>query len=242
MKDEINEYHPIIRLPVLDKGFIKVLNISGPVRRKDKLFDACSEDIAISARRSFNKQEIEKTYEENIGLLNYLISNHHNTPVEMIELWIEMKLPIFVARQFVRHRTATINEVSARYVELPSDWYVPLEVGKSSEKVKQGRSGNVNFLLRWMFRSYVNITSFTRYQFYKFFCLLGVAREQARMILGLNHYTSWLWKQDLHNLMWFLKLRLHTHAQQEAREYAIALNTILKQFLPEVIKHLEEKK
>ena len=105
-------------IAVLDHGFVTLRNISGPTRRSDELYDADDIDPANTARMSFNQTDSCRTREQDLKLCEYLMKNWHNTPFEMVEVWLEMKLPIFVARQFVRHRTVSINEVSGRYVTL----------------------------------------------------------------------------------------------------------------------------
>jgi flavin-dependent thymidylate synthase len=100
-------------------------NLAGPTRRRDQQFDACDVDPANAARMSFEQMDSDRTYEDEMRLNRYLMKNHHDTPFEVIVAWLEFKLPIFVARQFVRHRTQSLNEVSGRYVELPAEWYIP---------------------------------------------------------------------------------------------------------------------
>ena len=168
------------------------------------------------------------------------MKNWHTTPFEIIEIWLEMKMPIFVARQFVRHRTATINEVSGRYITLPEEWYIPEVVGGKAKSNKQGQEDNLSrFHQRW-FKERLDSQCYGSYGLYKAAINEGVAPEHARMFLHLNHYTHWLWKQDLHNMMHFLALRMDSHAQVEAREYANAVYFLLQQVLPETMKLFDE--
>lgn len=221
---------------VLDYGFVKLRNVSGPTRRPDALFDADDIDPANSARMSFDASDKERAREEDLKLCNYLMKNWHTTPFEMIEIWLEMKMPIFVARQFVRHRTATINEVSGRYITLPEEWYIPEVVGGKAKSNKQGQEDNLSEIDQECFRATLQGSCEQSYDHYRYFLKQGVAPEHARMFLHLNHYTHWLWKQDLHNMMHFLALRMDSHAQIEARAYANAIYKLLQQVLPETMK------
>lgn len=222
---------------VLDKGSIVIRNISGPTRRPDALFDADDIDPAQSARMSFDQMDSTRTKDQDLKLADYLMRNWHTSPFEMIEVWIEMKLPIFVARQFIRHRTTSINEVSGRYITLPSDWYIPDVVGaKPTNGAKQGQEDTVSYGIQEWFKNELDNDCLHSYNRYLEAIEVGVAPEHARMFLHLNHYTHWLWKQDLHNLMHFLSLRTHEHAQIEAQEYASAILEALRVHLPETMK------
>jgi thymidylate synthase (FAD) len=231
----------------LDHGFVKLRNMSGPVRRTfsiigddDKRFDADDTDPAICARISFDNLDAERSREQDLKLYEYLIKNYHTTPIEMIEIWLEMKLPIFIARQFIRHRTATVNEVSARYATLPEEWYIPEVVGGKAKSNKQGQEDNLSSQLQEQFKKDLDNTCRASYDAYTFWLSKGVAPEHARMFLHVNHYTHWVWKQDLHNLMHFLALRLDSHAQVEARVYAQAIYDLLKQYLPKSMELFDE--
>ena len=222
----------IRRLDVLDHGHVILRNIGGPTRRPNALFDADDIDPAQSARMSFDEMDSDRTREDDLKLADYLIRNWHTTPFEMIELWIDMKMPIFVARQFVRHRTATINEVSGRYVKLPEEWYVPAIVGGKGKNIKQGQEDNLPLVIQSAMQKDLHEDCSRGYQKYLHYLNQGVAPEHARFFLHVNHYTHWLWKQDLHNMMHFLRLRADSHAQIEARQYANAIIALLNQYLP----------
>lgn len=237
------------RISVLDHGFVQLRNLAGPTRRVHldgwcdddhfRAFDADDTDPANAARMSFNGQDQDRSYEIEMKLNRYLMKNKHMTPFEMIVVWLEMKLPIFVARQFVRHGTARLNEVSGRYVQLPSEWYVPkLEsVLIQSKDKKQGglpvdlsdpdqRAIALGYIIR------LQADCADSYTHYLVSISDGIAMEQARLHLHVNHYTHWLWKQDLRNMFGFLLLRDHGHAQREAQEYARAITRLLDPHIP----------
>lgn len=222
----------IIACDVLDHGFVALRNLAGPTRRIFQDFDADDTDPANSARMSFESMDSGRTREADLKLCDYLMRNKHTTPVEMIECWVEMKMPIFVARQFVRHRTATINEVSGRYIQLPEEWYIPETVGGKAPNAKQGQDDNLDPAIQQLFKDNLNAECERSYRAYSDYIKRGVAPEHARMFLHLNHYTHWLWKQDLHNLLHFLSLRNHSHAQIEAQKYAMAIDKMLRKYLP----------
>lgn len=235
------------RFPVLDHGFVILRNAAGPTRRGYAEFDADDTDPANAARMSFDQMDSGRTRGEDLKLCDYLMKNWHTTPFESIELWIEMKMPIFVARQFVRHRTTSINEVSGRYVTLPEEWYIPnVEdiVYKVKDKKQGGRPIDMN--------NPVEVEAGLRYQdrldqscrnSYKDYLQSledGIAPEQARLSLHLNHYTHWLWKQDMHNIMHFLSLRDHSHAQGEAKTYAKQVDKLIRRVLPNTMSLYDE--
>lgn len=225
---------------VLDHGFVTLRNIAGPTRRPEKMFDADDRDPAQAARMSFDQMDTERTLEEDMRLSRYLMKNWHTSPFEMIEIWIEMKMPIFVARQFVRHRTASLNEVSGRYIKLPAEWYIPTVVGGKAPNAKQGQQDNLSEATQSFFRHDLERHCAAGYARYEKALSNGVAAEHARMMLSLNHYTHWLWKQDLHNMMHMMSLRDHSHAQVEAQAYAIACGQHIRRVLPESMKLYDE--
>lgn len=242
---------------VLDHGFVTLRNLAGPTRRafnygpsKDRdgelqeecrNFDADDTDVANSARMSFDGVDIERTYAVEMKLNRYLLANKHMTPFESIEVWLEMKLPIFVARQFVRHRTATLNEVSGRYVTLPAEWYIPEVVGGKAKDKKQGQEDNLPQDLQAWFKRTLTDACSRDYENYLLAIECGVAAEHARTLLHLNHYTHWIMKIDLRNLFHFLSLRKHTHAQVEARNYAFAIIELLEPHIPGLMQLFNEQ-
>lgn len=222
----------MITISVLDHGFVTLRNISGPTRRELQAYDAHDIDPANTARMSFNQTDSYRSEVDDLRLAEYLMKNKHTTPFEMIEVWLEMKLPIFVARQFVRHRTVSINEVSGRYVTLPAEWYIPKIVGGKPINAKQGQSDTLSDEVSNSFKIILRDHCIEGYDNYLGALELGVAPEHARLLLSLNHYTHWIWKQDLHNILHFLSLRDHSHAQIEAQHYAKAIDKLIREHLP----------
>lgn len=228
----------MLKTQVLDHGFVTLRNLAGPTRRTadheagPRAFDADDRDPANAARMSFDNFDEDRTAEEDFRLSRYLMKNWHTSPFEMIECWFEMKMPIFVARQFVRHRTVSLNEVSGRYVTLPAEWYIPEIVGGKPVNAKQGQSDMLDAATQGWFKELLNLTCAESYGAYRTAIDCGVAAEHARMFLHVNHYTHWLWKQNLHNMMHFLMLRDHGHAQIEAQQYARAVDGHLRTHLP----------
>lgn len=210
------------RFDCLDKGFVRLIDVMG-------------DDSAIvqSARVSYGAGT--KTINEDRGLIRYLMRQKHTSPFEMVEYKFHIKLPIFVARQWIRHRTANVNEYSGRYSEMREEFYIPEkeQIRPQSKSNKQGRSTEqipvktVNQIAY----EYEN-TQKKLYEEYQSFLDKDVARELARINLPLSTYTEWYWKIDLHNLFHFLNLRLDQRAQYEIRVYAEKMAEIVKQITP----------
>lgn len=191
-------------LTVHKHGYVKLLEVMGS-----------DETIVNSARISYDR----RGQSEDRALIRYLLSHRHTSPFEMGVLRFEVKMPIFVARQWIRHRTASLNEMSARYTELPDEMFVPQEIALQSEDNKQGREYNLHDHQK-ILMLLIERTNTEAYEAYKILLKNNVARELARGVLPVNIYTKFIWKMDLHNLMHFLDLRLDPHAQQEIRDYA----------------------
>ncbi len=218
---------------VLDHGFVRVIDYMGD-----------DSSIVQAARVSYGKGTKKLNQDKN--LINYLLSHKHSTPFEMNEIKFHIKLPIFVARQWIRHRTANVNEYSARYSILDNEFYVPKaqDVKPQSKQNNQGRSGEIDNNLSERYISSIKENAQINFSTYHHLlnlneeCIpldenrLGIARELARMVLPLNSYTQWYWKIDLHNLMHFLALRFDPHAQYEIRVYADVIIEILKKWVP----------
>jgi thymidylate synthase (FAD) len=231
------------RLGVLDHGFVVLRNMAGPTRRAlvanqpgpcERAFDADDTDVANAARLSFEGQDQARAYDVEMKLTRYLAQHWHMTPFEVIVVWLEMKLPIFVARQLVRQRTQSINEASARYIKLPAEWYIPEIVGgKPTGGAKQGQSDTLDDHTQRQFRQALELQCRQGYDQYTHFLDRGVAPEHARMFLHVNHYTHWLTTMNLRNLLVsFLLLRDDNHAQLEAQHYAQATIKLMEPHLP----------
>jgi len=206
----------------LNYGFVRLIDIMGD-----------DSSIVQAARVSYGKGT--KTVNEDRGLIRYLMRHRHTTPFEMVEFKFHIKLPIFVARQWIRHRTANVNEYSGRYSEMKDEFYIPeLEQirfqsqinkqGRSEETLDENTSKEILQLLK--------ANQLKSYEDYKALLDKGLTREIARITLPLSNYTEWYWKIDLHNLFHFLNLRLDSHAQYEIRVYAEAIANIVKVVVP----------
>lgn len=219
--------------PVLDHGFVRVIDYMG-------------DDAAIvqAARVSYGAGTRHVSNDE--GLIRYLMRHWHSTPFEMCELKLHVKLPVFVARQWIRHRTANVNEYSARYSILDREFYIPApeQLAAQSTVNNQGRgavlegaeAARVLALLKsdagQMYDHYEAMLSTEGQQ--------GLARELARMNLPMNIYTQWYWKVDLHNLFHFLRLRADAHAQYEIRVYADTIARLVADWVPLAFRAFED--
>lgn len=170
-------------------------------------------------------QEAKRTEDDDVKLINYLLKNAHTSPFEKVRFEFIVKLPIFIARQWIRHRMGSFNEMSARYTQLPNEFYVPelARMQAQSSSNKQASGAALPSLMAAMLNKEIEDSSRKAYETYQNLLENGLARELARMVLPTNFYTQWYWTVDLHNLMHFLKLRLHPHAQYEIRVYAEAM-------------------
>lgn len=193
------------------------------------------DDSAIVQAARVSYGDGTKTVLEDKALIRYLLRHKHTSPFEMTEIKLHIKLPIFIARQWIRHRTASVNEYSGRYSEMKDEFYVPdLEQITPQSKInKQGRGEDV-FTEEFKNSVVTNMGTSQKesYEEYKEYLDSGVAREVARINLPLSNYTEWYWKMDLHNLFHFLRLRMDSHAQYEIRVYAEAIGQIVKELFP----------
>lgn len=215
-------------IKVLDKGFVRLVDYMGGDQR-----------IVQAARVSYG--EGTKTVRQDRGLINYLVRNAHSSPLEQTVLTFHIKLPIFVARQMVRHRTARLNELSGRYSVMRDEFYIPdrERMQKQSTDNKQGSSSElVEDPDRWV--ESLAASTEAAYKGYMEMVDSGLAREVARVGLPLNLYTEWYWQIDLHNLFHFLRLRLDGHAQYEIRVYAEAMAECAKAVAPLAYEAFEE--
>ncbi len=209
-------------LPVLDKGFVRVVDYMG-------------DDSAIvqAARVSYGKGTKHSSQDQ--ALINYLMRNNHTTPFEMCEIKLHVKLPIFVARQWIRHRTASVNEYSARYSILDNEFYIPAieNIATQSKSNNQGREEEaLPTETAIKIQKILNDDAVNCYQHYESLLSQNLTRELARINLTANFYTQWYWKIDLKNLLHFIKLRNDKHAQFEIREYAGAIMDVVKEWVP----------
>jgi thymidylate synthase (FAD) len=219
--------------PVLDHGFVRVVDYMG-------------DDAAIvqAARVSYGAGT--RNVRNDRGLIRYLMRHRHTTPFEMCELKLHVKLPIFIARQWIRHRTANVNEYSARYSILDREFYMPApsQLAEQSASNRQGREKTLDAETSAQVLELLRRDAIQCYDTYE--QLINdqgdgtpvreddpqLARELARMNLNLNYYTQWYWKIDLHNLLHFLSLRMHSHAQYEIQVYAELIADFVKAWVP----------
>ncbi len=220
-------------IPILDHGFIRVVDYMGD-----------DTSIVQAARVSYGKGT--KKVSTDSGLIKYLMRHWHSTPFEMCEIKYHIKLPIFIARQWIRHRTANVNEYSARYSILDKEFYLP-DLENLAAQSQSNRQGRGNVLTGEKAKQVLELLKGDAEQTYKNYEMMlnerydgsvidkneiGLARELARMNLTLNTYTQWYWKTDLLNLMNFLRLRADHHAQYEIRTYADAMLDTVKKWVP----------
>ncbi len=213
---------------VHDHGLIALLDVMPRFAPVGKTADFA---IVQAARVSYGHGT--KQVNEDRGLIRYLARHRHTTPFEMVEFKFHHVMPIFVARQWIRHRTANVNEYSARYSVVKDRFYRPsLEsIRKQSAVNRQGGTESIDTLTADEFGKYLDSVE-AHYADYQKMLDRGVARELARIGLPLNVYTEWYWKIDLHNLFHFLSLRMDPHAQQEIREYAHAMFALIQPIVP----------
>lgn len=232
---------------VLDHGFVRVVDYMGN-----------DSSVVQAARVSYGAGT--KKVNADKGLINYLIAHRHTTPLEMCEIKFHIKLPIFVARQWIRHRTASVNEYSARYSIVEDEFYVPKAENLSSQsKINHQGRDETKVLNASESKRVLQILKEDSLKSYEHYLEMinqdeagnvsdagkeGLARELARMNLPLSCYTQWYWKIDLHNLLHFLNLRADSHAQYEIRVYAEAMLDMVKKWVPHCyeafIKHHRE--
>jgi thymidylate synthase (FAD) len=219
------EEHLYTAYPVLDHGFVRVIDYMG-------------DDNAITqaARVSYGKGT--KAVSNDEGLIRYLMRHWHSTPFEMCEVKFHVKLPVFVARQWIRHRTANVNEYSARYSILDREFYIPQPDALNAQSTvnNQGRGAVLQGAEAERVLEILKADSTRAYDNYEEMLSQdgkdGLARELARMNLPANIYTQWYWKVDLHNLFHFLRLRADAHAQYEIRVYADLMCNLVKDWVP----------
>lgn len=190
--------------------------------------------ILQAARVSYGADQKPSTPEADRGLIRYLWSHEHGTPFEMVDLKFYIALPIFVARQFIRHRMASVNEYSMRYKEPKDEFFYPAsdQVRKQSTNNKQGSEGQVSVEATEFFQKHTVETAEDAFEQYDTHIKLGIGKEIARINLPLTTFTYWYWEIDLRNFLGFLKLRMDKHAQKELRDYANAMYEITRPLAP----------
>jgi thymidylate synthase (FAD) len=218
-------------IPVLDRGFVRLVDYLGSDAR-----------IVQAARVSYGAGA--KTVREDRALIDYLMRHRHTSPFEQVVITVHAKMPIFVARQWVRHRTARLNEISGRYSEMVDEFYVPAgeRVQPQDTLNRQGslESGEVPPEVRSKVLEIISRDQGSVYQSYREMLDDGISRELARINLPLSLYTQWYWQMDLNNLFHFLKLRLERNAQWEIRQYAEAIARIARAVAPLAYDSFEE--
>ena len=218
--------------PVLDHGFVRLVDYLGSDQR-----------IVQSARVSYGAGT--KTYRQDKGLINYLLRNDHTSPFEQVVFTFHLKMPIFVARQWVRHRTGRMNEISGRYSVMKEECYVPdsEHIALQSEDNKQGRKNEpVSAVEAEEVKAALEKAYASSFEAYDGLLEKGIARELSRVALPLALYTEFYWQMDLHNLFHFLELRLDAHAQYEIRVYAEVILEIVRKVCPMAAEAFENYK
>jgi len=218
-----------VKHPVLQHGYVVLVDYMG-------------NDGAIVQAARVSYGQGTRTLRDDRGLIRYLLRHRHTTPFEMVEYKFLVRLPIFVARQWVRHRAASLNEYSARYSVVPDEYEVPPaeEVRLQSSRNRQGRGGALPKETVERFRSDLEKVSKEAYAAYTTALEAGVARETARLLLPVAFYTQWYWKINLWNLFHFLSLRLDAHAQEEIRLYAAEVASLARTVAPVAFEAFDE--
>lgn len=226
------------KIDVLNHGFVRLIDTM------PRISDEGTGDSAIvqAARVSYGKGT--KSINQDRGLIRYLMRHKHTSPFEQAEIKIHAKMPIFVARQWVRHRTASLNEYSGRYSEMSDEFYIP-EVDRiqtQSETNKQGTDENGGFSLSTQTMMQIKMKESNKNSLdeYKYYLNSGMSRELSRINLPVSNYTEWYWKVDLLNLFRFLQLRMDSHAQYEIRVYADAIYDLIKPIFPLACEAFED--
>ena len=223
-------------IPIHEHGFIALVDAMPRLVPEGQTADSA---IVQSARVSYGQGT--KMVSEDRGLVRYLMRHRHSTPFEMVEFKFHIAMPIFIARQWIRHRTANVNEYSARYSIMPDRFYRPDidNVRKQSKTNRQGGEGPIDAGTAEDFLKLLENAE-ANYQKYLELTEKGVARELARAVLPVSVYTEWYWKCDLHNIFHFLSLRMDPHAQIEIQDYAKAMYELIKPIVPVACEAFED--
>lgn len=225
-----------IETRVHDHGFVALLDLLPRLVPEGHTADQA---IVQAARVSYGAGT--KQVSEDRGLIRYLLRHRHTTPFEMVEFKFHCAMPIFVARQWIRHRTANVNEYSGRYSVMPDRFYRPAldDIRKQSKTNRQGREEPLDPATAQEFLDALGAGE-ARYKEYEALMEKGVARELARIALPQSLYTEWYWKIDLHNLLRFLSLRMDAHAQKEIRDYAVAMHDLVAPIVPVTLEAFKD--
>ena len=223
-------------VPIHEHGFIALVDAMPRLVPEGQTADSA---IVQSARVSYGQGT--KIVSEDRGLVRYLMRHRHSTPFEMVEFKFHIAMPIFIARQWIRHRTANVNEYSARYSIMPDRFYRPdiENVRKQSKSNRQGGEGPIE---AGTAEEFLKLLESAEANYAKYLDLTerGVARELARAVLPVSVYTEWYWKCDLHNIFHFLSLRMDPHAQIEIQDYAKAMYELIKPIVPVACEAFED--
>ena len=220
-----------MKLQYLDQGHVELIDHMGDDRR-----------IVEAARISFKGQPY--TDERDTKLIHYLVKHGHHSPLEQVVFVFSIRLPLFIMRQLVRHRTARLNEVSGRYTQLPEEYYIPSagQLRRQDGKNKQGSGEPISPGLAVEMQLQIAGQCRDAFDLYRRLINSGLSRETARIVLPLNTYTEIVWQMDLNNLLKFFDQRIHPHAQWEMQELGRCIRTLIEPIVPESLKAWEEKK
>lgn len=210
-------------MQVLDNGYVELVDVMGD-----------DHEPARAARISYGNYDEVRDWETDAKLTRYLWTHKHTSPFEQVELKFKVKAPIFVARQWLRHRTANVNEISYRYTEAPDEFYIPEHFREQSTTNRQN-SGEPIRDGGQMVNDYLHYVQHAR-EGYERLLDGGASREMARMALPVSQYTQFVWKNDLHNTLHFLRLRTATDAGWEIRQYSLAMVHLIKERLPKLME------
>ena len=217
-----------------NSGFVRLVDCMPRVIPSNCSHLMCDHAIVQAARVSFN--EGIKTPGQDIKLIDFLIKHKHTSPFEMVKFKFHIKAPIFVQRQWIRHRTANVNEISGRYSVLNPEFYIPDKIYDQGKLNKQMSGNEIKCgHTKQLYTEYIN-NSYKQYNAYKMLVDRGVSKEMARIGLPLNMYTEFYWCIDLHNLMNFIKLRSAINAQHEIKEYSDAMKELISDLCPNTIE------
>lgn len=214
----------------LDHGRVTLIDVMPRLIESGK---TCDSAIVDMARVSYNSGKAVQTDK---SLIRYLMRHRHTSPFEAVEFKFHIKLPLFVQAQLVRHRTASLNQISARYSVMPEEFYIPTEYRIQSKNNKQGGDTIASEVINTYAKNSINEVTEMAYKTYQHLIDRGISREMARLVLPQNLYTAIIWKIDLHNLLHFLDLRCDKHAQLEIQEYANAILELITPLVPDTIE------